>query len=51
MAVRQSVRSPPLSSSVARYDTDLTGISLRRSTKEALFAIGVSGFETTSVRG
>jgi hypothetical protein len=38
-------------SSVARYDTDLTGISLRRSTKEILFAIGFGGFRNRQREG
>ena len=38
-------------SSVPQYDTDLTGISLRRSTPKSLFAIGLNGFRNKSREG
>lgn len=40
-----------LGSSVPRYDTDLTGISLRRSSKKRLFAIGLNGFRNQQRQG
>jgi hypothetical protein len=43
--------SASFASRVPQYDTDLTGISLRRSTPKSLFAIGLNGFRNKNREG